>query len=97
MKKLLLSSAVMFFLCSVGFAQANKIAVLPSKAAHSEAAKKAQKEIDEKKLKDYQAAQAKGSQKSEAAILADKQRVDAINAERNAQKAAASLVDPRSN
>ncbi len=96
MKKLLLSFAVMFFLCSVGFAQANKT-VLPSKADRIEAAKKTQKEIDEKKVKDYQAAQAKGSQKSEAAIIADKQRVDALNAERNVQKANAALVDPRSN
>ena len=96
MKKLLLSSAVMFFLCSVSFAQANKT-VLPLKAERIEAAKKTQKELDEKKVKDYQAAQAKGSQKSEAAILADKQRVEAIMAERNAQKAAASIVDPRSN
>lgn len=96
MKKLLLSFAVMFFLCSVSFAQASKT-VLPSKADRIEAAKKTQKEIDEKKVKDYQAAQAKGSQKSEAAIIADKQRVDALNAERNAQKANAALVDPRSN
>jgi hypothetical protein len=96
MKKLLLSTTVMFFLCSVGFAQANKT-VLPSKADRIEAAKKTQKELDEKKVKDYQASQAKTSQKSEAAILADKQRVEAINREINAQKAAASLVDPRSN
>ena len=96
MKKLLLSFAVMFFLCSVSFAQASKT-VLLSKADRIEAAKKTQKEIDQKKLKDYQAAQAKGSQKSEAAIIADKQRVDALNAERNAQKANAALVDPRSN
>lgn len=96
MKKLLLSSAVMFFLCSVGFAQANKT-VLPLKAERIEAAKKTQKEIDEKKVKDYQAEQAKGSQKSEAATIADKKRVEAINADRNAQKAAAAFVDPRSN
>ena len=96
MKKLLLSSAVMFFLCSVGFAQANKT-VLPLKAERIEAAKKTQKELEEKKLKDYQASQAKGFQKSEAAVLADKQRVEAIMAEKQAQKAAASLVDPRSN
>ncbi|MCY7290946.1 MAG: hypothetical protein LH615_02080 [Ferruginibacter sp.] len=96
MKKLLLSSSVMFFLCSVGFAQANKTA-LPLKADRMEAAKKTQKELDEKKVKDYQSSQAKGSQKSESAILADKQRVEAINAERNAQKAATSFVDPRSN
>ena len=96
MKKLLLSFAVMFFLCSVSFAQASKT-VLPSKADRIEAAKKTQKEIDEKKVRDYQAAQAKGSQKSEAAIIADKQRVEALTAERNAQKANAALVDPRSN
>ncbi len=96
MKKLLLSSAVMFFLCSIGFAQANK-SVLPSKADRIEAAKKSQKDIDEKKVKDYQVAQAKGFQKSEAAVIADKQRVEALNAERNAQKANAAFVDPRSN
>ena len=96
MKKLLLSSAVMFFLCSVGFAQANK-AVLPSKAANRTAVEKAQKELDEKKVKDYQAAQANGFKKTEAQILADKQRTDRVNAEMKAQKAAASLVDPRSN
>ncbi len=96
MKKLLLSSAVMFFLCSVGFAQANKT-VLPSKAERIEAAKKTQKELDEKKVKDYQSAEANGFKKTEAQILADKQRTDRINVDMKAQKASASLVDPRSN
>lgn len=96
MKKLLLSSAVMLFLCSVGFAQVNK-AVLPSKAANRIAAQKAQKDLEEKKLKDYQAAQANGFKKTETQILAEKQKMDRINADMKAQKAAASLVDPRSN
>lgn len=96
MKKLLLSSAVMLFLCSVGFAQVNK-AVLPSKAANRIAAQKAQKDLEEKKLKDYQAAQANGFKKTEAQILANKQTVEGTIAEMKAQKASASLVDPRSN
>lgn len=96
MKKLLLSSAVMLFLCSVGFAQVNK-AVLPSKAANRIAAQKAQKDLEEKKLKDYQAAQANGFKKTEAQILANKQTVERTIAEMKAQKASASLVDPRSN
>ena len=96
MKKLLLSSAVMLFLCSVGFAQVNK-AVLPSKAANRIAAQKAQKDLEEKKLKDYQAAQANGFKKTETQILANKQTVERTIAEMKAQKASASLVDPRSN
>ena len=96
MKKLLLSSSVMFFLCSISFAQA-KQGAKPSIKAGFEIAEKAQKEKEAKKLQDYQASQAKGFQKTEAQILADKQRTELLNADKVAQKAAASLVDPRSN
>lgn len=100
MKKLLLSSAVMFFLCSVSFAQAKKTTASPKESIA--ASQKNQTELEKKKLLDYQASQVVVTPQQEAKIQAEKLRKEKLqqqskNAEQSAQRAAASLVDPRAN
>ncbi|MFN0081983.1 MAG: hypothetical protein ACKVOM_05645 [Ferruginibacter sp.] len=101
MKKLLLSSAVVFFLCSVSFAQAKKATATPKESIA--AYQKNQTELEKRKLLEYhQTSQVAVTPQQEARLQAEKlkqqkMRQDLKNAEQVKEKSAASLVDPRAN
>lgn len=89
MKKLLLSSAVMLFLCSVSFAQAKKTTVFPKEPIVTD--QKAQAELEKKKLLDYQASLVPMTPQQEAKFQAEKLR----NEKQKAAKAPQSTVSKR--
>ena len=72
MKKLLLSSTVMFFLCSVSFAQTKKTIGAPK--ASIVVSQKDQAELEKKKLLDYQASLVPMTPQQEAVFQAEKLR-----------------------
>ena len=89
MKKLLLSSAVIFFLCSVSFAQAKKAAVGPK--ASIVVAQKAQTELEKKKMAEAKVLESLTPQQL-ANMEAEKMKAQKIEkerklAEKDAQKA----------
>ena len=75
MKKLLLSSLVMFFLCTVSFAQGKQSI---SKKGIIVLDQKAQAELDKKKIQDYMAATAVMTPAQEATFQAEKLRKEKL-------------------
>ena len=99
MKKFLLSSVVMFFLCSVSYAQAKQSI---SKKGNIVLDQKAQAELEKKKIQDYMAATAVMTPAQEATFQAEKLRKEKLQVSSkttlsNPQILPAALIDTRSN